>query len=154
MIRGSKMGDRMPLTCSGSTATTSTTWSAGSMAPKTKMKYLRLHCSRNLALRAVLHSRWLRWSGHVQRAPSSMELITDLVIPGTRRWRRTRKNLWKNNVRECGLYGIDHAHSMPLTTVVCFMKLSIYTKTHHLSGALSVLGVGQQVRCIEGQCLA
>ena len=91
MIHGSKMGEQMPLTYSGSTATTSTTGSAGSMAPKTKMKYPRLHCSRNLTLRAALHSRWLRWSGHVQHAPSSIELIADLVIPGIRRWRRTRK---------------------------------------------------------------
>ena len=59
---------------------------------------------------AVLRSRRLRWSGHVQRATSCINSVTDLVIPGIRGRGRPRKT-WlecvRKDVSECGLSGID-----------------------------------------------
>ena len=104
-----KCGDRMPLMFSGS-ATMTMRRSAGYVALKSKTKNPKLQKLGIEDITAVLRCQQLRWSGHVQHAASCIKSVTDLVIPYTRRRVRPRKT-WskymKNDVRECGLSGID-----------------------------------------------
>ena len=58
----------------------------------------------------VLCSSRLRLYGHAQRVTSFIKSVTDLAIPDPRRPGRSRKTgpeCEKNDVRECGLPGID-----------------------------------------------
>ena len=61
-------------------------------------------------IKAVLSSRRLRWSGHVQRATSCINSVTKLTIPSNRGRGRPRKT-WhecvKNDIRKYGLSGIN-----------------------------------------------
>ena len=58
---------------------------------------------------AVLRTRHLRWYGHVQRATSCINSITQLGVPGTRNRGRPRKT-WsacvRNDMTICNLDGL------------------------------------------------
>ena len=58
----------------------------------------------------VLRSRRLNWYGHVQRATSCINSITNFPIPGTRKQGKPSKT-WsgcvKTGVSNCGLAGVD-----------------------------------------------
>ena len=59
---------------------------------------------------AALHTRRLRWFGHIARSSSCTNSITSMTIPSTRRKGRPRKT-WsecvKANMRMCSLGSID-----------------------------------------------
>ena len=59
---------------------------------------------------AALCSQRLRWPGHVHHAKSCIKCVTDLAKAGTSgQWRpkKTYSDCVKNDVRVCGLSGID-----------------------------------------------
>ena len=59
---------------------------------------------------SVLHSRRLRWYGHVQRATSCIKSITNFTLPGTGRkggQRKTWSRCVKNDILTCGLTGFN-----------------------------------------------
>ena len=57
---------------------------------------------------SVLHSGWLRWYGHVQRAASCAVTDLLLLVPrGKGRPRKTWSECVKTNISDCGLAGVD-----------------------------------------------
>ena len=59
---------------------------------------------------SVLRTRRLRWYGHVQRASTYINTITQLLVPGNRgrgRPRKTWSECVKNDIKECNLSNYD-----------------------------------------------
>ena len=80
-------------------------WAVRAIPSNELLQNLGLH-----DVNAVLRSRRLRWSGHVQRATSCIKQITNLAVPSNRGRGRPRKT-WAECVRkdmdDLGLSGVN-----------------------------------------------